>query len=87
MNEYFKIVNIGSGKTKDNKDYFYIELYSNLGYLVRVYTNYDVFSFLSKLSDTDRFNIPIFNFLTKSYRNNKFYYYLTDNFLNSLNKK
>lgn len=77
--EQFKIVDLKSGISKDNKPYFYAILYSNLGYLCNAYlTSEEDFNLLRSMS---YFDFDLKDVLRKAYnkRTQKFSYYIEIN--------
>lgn len=84
MNESFKIIdvkNLYSNKRK--KEYYYVVLYSNLEYIVKVFVSKDIYDFLKEFTEDDIYNISIDNFLTKRYDNGKFIFNISADILKS----
>lgn len=84
MNESFKIIevkNLYSNKKK--KEFYYVVLYSNLEYIIKVFVSKDIYDFLKDFSEEDVYNIAIDNFLTKRYDNGKFIFNISADILKS----
>lgn len=84
MNESFKIIdvkNLYSNKKKN--EYYYVVLYSNLEYIVKVFISKDIYDFLKEFTEDDIYNIVIDNFLTKRYDNGKFIFNISADILKS----
>ncbi len=77
MQENFKIVGINKiFNKKENKENYYIVLYSQYEYLVRVYIDKQHYEMLLKLDSLDKYDLS--KHLTKRYYNYKFYYSIVD---------
>lgn len=84
MNETFKIIDIKSlYSNKKNKEYYYVVLYSNLEYILKVFISKDIYDFLKEFTEDDIYNIAIDNFLTKRYDNGKFIFNISADILKS----
>lgn len=84
MNETFKIIDVKSlYSNKKNKEYYYVVLYSNLEYIVKVFISKDVYEFLNSFSELDIYAFAIDNFLTKRYDNGKFIFNISADILKS----
>lgn len=84
MNESFKIIDVKNlYSNKKKKEYYYIVLYSNLEYIVKVFVSKDIYDFLKEFTEDDIYNIAIDNFLTKRYDNGKFIFNISADILKS----
>lgn len=84
MNESFKIIDVKNlYSNKKKKEFYYVVLYSNLEYLIKVFVSKDIYDFLKDFSEEDVHNISIDNFLTKRYDNGKFIFNISADILKS----
>lgn len=84
MYETFKIIDVKSlYSKKKNKEYYYVVLYSNLEYIVKVFISKDVYEFLNSFSELDIYAFAIDNFLIKRYDNGKFIFNISADILKS----
>lgn len=84
MNETFKIIDVKNlYSNKKEKEFYYVVLYSNLEYIIKVFVSKDIYDFLKDFSEEDVYNISIDNFLTKRYDNGKFIFNISADILKS----
>ncbi len=84
MNESFKIIDVKNlYSNKKKKEFYYVVLYSNLEYIIKVFVSKDIYDFLKDFSEEDVYNIAIDNFLTKRYDNGKFIFNISADILKS----
>lgn len=84
MNETFKIIDVKNlYSNKKKKEFYYVVLYSNLEYIIKVFVSKDIYDFLKDFSEEDVYNISIDNFLTKRYDNGKFIFNISADILKS----
>lgn len=84
MNETFKIIDVKNlYSNKKKKEFYYVVLYSNLEYIIKVFVSKDIYDFLKDFSEEDVYNIAIDNFLTKRYDNGKFIFNISADILKS----
>lgn len=84
MNESFKIIDVKNlYSNKKEKEFYYVVLYSNLEYIIKVFVSKDIYDFLKDFSEEDVYNIAIDNFLTKRYDNGKFIFNISADILKS----
>lgn len=84
MNESFKIIDVKNlYSNKKKKEFYYVVLYSNLEYIIKVFVSKDIYDFLKDFTDDDIYNIAIDNFLTKRYDNGKFIFNISADILKS----
>lgn len=84
MNESFKIIDVKNlYSNKKEKEFYYVVLYSNLEYIIKVFVSKDIYDFLKDFTEDDIYNIAIDNFLTKRYDNGKFIFNISADILKS----
>lgn len=84
MNENFKIIDVKNlYSNKKKKEFYYVVLYSNLEYIIKVFVSKDIYDFLKDFTEDDIYNIAIDNFLTKRYDNGKFIFNISADILKS----
>lgn len=84
MNESFKIIDVKNlYSNKKKKEFYYVVLYSNLEYIIKVFVSKDIYDFLKDFTEDDIYNIAIDNFLTKRYDNGKFIFNISADILKS----
>lgn len=84
MNESFKIIDVKNlYSNKKKKEFYYVVLYSNLEYIIKVFVSKDIYDFLKDFTEDDIYNIAIDNFLIKRYANGKFIFNISADILKS----
>lgn len=80
MLESFCIVDIKEKVTRDKKVYYYVVIYSDCEYIERVYISSSLYSKLRNVSPEHLASLAIDNYLTKTKRGDRFFYFFTPDF-------
>lgn len=78
--ESFCIVDIKEKVTRDKKVYYYAVIYSDCEYIERVYISNSLYSKLRDVSPERLSSLAIDNYLTKTKRGDRFFYFFTPDF-------